>query len=102
MKVSNVSMKATDKDLKEFFSFSGDIQYVQMQTSEDEKTQVGYVSFKDFQGAETAILLLGATIVDLAVTISLGPYCKLPQSVLTAMVTTNFISEEVGKSYQQM
>ncbi|CAN1199986.1 Binding partner of ACD11 1 [Linum perenne] len=86
VKVSNVSMKATDKDLKEFFSFSGDIQYVHMETSsEDEKTQVGYVTFKDSQGAETAILLSGATIVDLAVTISLDPYYKLPQSVLTAM-----------------
>ncbi|CAN1827509.1 Binding partner of ACD11 1 [Linum perenne] len=100
VKVSNVSMKATDKELKEFFSFSGDIQYVQMQTSsEDEKTQVGYVTFKDSEGAETAILLSGATIVDLAVTISLDPYYKLPQSVLTAMVTTNFISKEIGKAY---
>lgn len=31
VKVSNVSMTATEKDMKEFFSFSGDIQYVEMQ-----------------------------------------------------------------------
>ncbi|CAN0842851.1 Binding partner of ACD11 1 [Linum grandiflorum] len=85
IKVSNVSLKATDKDLKEFFSFSGDIQYVEMQSDDDNNSQVGYVTFKDSQGAETAILLSGATIVDLAVTISLDPYYKLPQSVLAAM-----------------
>lgn len=31
MKVSNVSLGATEQDVKEFFSFSGDIEYVEMQ-----------------------------------------------------------------------
>lgn len=30
MKVSNVSLTATDHDLKEFFSFSGEIEYVEL------------------------------------------------------------------------
>lgn len=30
VKVSNVSLGATERDLKEFFSFSGDIAYVEM------------------------------------------------------------------------
>lgn len=31
VKVSNVSLQASQRDLKEFFSFSGDIVYVEMQ-----------------------------------------------------------------------
>jgi len=30
VKVSNVSLGASEQDLKEFFSFSGDIEYVEM------------------------------------------------------------------------
>lgn len=33
IKVSNVSLGASEQDLKEFFSFSGDIEYVEMQRS---------------------------------------------------------------------
>ncbi|CAL1376137.1 unnamed protein product [Linum trigynum] len=53
--------------------------------SVDEKSQVGFVTFKDAQGADTAVLLSGATIVDLAVTIALDPDYKLPPAVLLAM-----------------
>jgi RNA recognition motif-containing protein len=56
VKVSNVSLGATDRDLKEFFSFSGDILYLETQ-SETERTKLAYVTFKDLQGAETAVLL---------------------------------------------
>ncbi|KAL7165899.1 hypothetical protein ACSBR2_036716 [Camellia fascicularis] len=31
VKVSNISLATSEKDIKEFFSFSGDIQYVEMQ-----------------------------------------------------------------------
>ncbi|KAL4347838.1 hypothetical protein GQ457_17G019950 [Hibiscus cannabinus] len=77
IKVSNVSIRATERDINEFFSFSGDIEYVEMQ-SDNEVSQIAYVTFKDSQGAETAILLSGATIVDLSVNISLAPDYKLP------------------------
>ncbi|GMP93777.1 hypothetical protein CsSME_00043481 [Camellia sinensis var. sinensis] len=33
VKVSNISLATSEKDIKEFFSFSGDIQYVEMQRS---------------------------------------------------------------------
>lgn len=33
IKVDNVSLGASEQDLKEFFSFSGDIEYVEMQRS---------------------------------------------------------------------
>jgi len=96
VKVTNVSLTATVQDIKEFFSFSGDIEHVEMQRfvkfakfiqlyyffsfhapyrplktsilislftslfffgSGDEWSQVAYVTFKDAQGAETALLL---------------------------------------------
>ncbi|KAG1362016.1 Binding partner of ACD11 1 [Cocos nucifera] len=56
VKVSNVSLGASDQDIKEFFSFSGDIEYVEIQSG-DEWAQVAYVTFKEAQGAETALLL---------------------------------------------
>ncbi|KAB1216095.1 hypothetical protein CJ030_MR4G027169 [Morella rubra] len=56
VKVSNVSLGASDRDLREFFSFSGDIEYVEMR-SDNERSQIAYVTFKDSQGAETAVLL---------------------------------------------
>ncbi|CAN4089376.1 unnamed protein product [Withania somnifera] len=77
VKVSNVSLSATEQDIKEFFSFSGDIEYVEMM-SENERSQIAYVTFKDPQGAETAVLLSGATIIDQSVTIALEPDYALP------------------------
>ncbi|KAI9111548.1 hypothetical protein K1719_017238 [Acacia pycnantha] len=87
VKVSNVSLGATERDIKEFFSFSGDIEYVEMQ-SHDERSQIAYVTFKDLQGAETAVLLSGATIVDLSVTVTMDPDYKLPPAVLASETAT--------------
>ncbi|GFS29954.1 RNA-binding (RRM/RBD/RNP motifs) family protein [Actinidia rufa] len=56
VKVSNVSLGATLQDVMEFFSFSGDIEYVEMR-SDTERSQIAFVTFKDSQGAETAALL---------------------------------------------
>ncbi|GAB4857860.1 hypothetical protein Ancab_015766 [Ancistrocladus abbreviatus] len=77
IKVSNVSIGASEQELKEFFSFSGDIEYIEMK-SEDEQSQTAYVTFKDTQGAETAVLLTGATIANKTVNVSLDPDYQLP------------------------
>ncbi|WCJ27787.1 RNA-binding (RRM/RBD/RNP motifs) family protein [Euphorbia peplus] len=77
VKVSNVSLGATEHDIKEFFSFSGEIDYVELQ-SVNERSQIAYVTFKDPKGTETAVLLSGATIVDQSVTIELASDYKLP------------------------
>ncbi|CAL5321251.1 unnamed protein product [Camellia sinensis] len=72
VKVSNISLATSEKDIKEFFSFSGDIQYVEMQR-ETETSQLAYVTFKESQGADTAMLLTlgcGFTIADLSVSIT--------------------------------
>ncbi|GMH09195.1 hypothetical protein Nepgr_011035 [Nepenthes gracilis] len=76
VKVSNISLGASQRDITEFFSFSGDIEYVEMKS--DEQCQTAYVTFKDAQGADTAVLLTGATIVDKTVNISLDPDYQLP------------------------
>ncbi|XP_042025743.1 binding partner of ACD11 1-like isoform X1 [Salvia splendens] len=84
VKVSNLSLGASERDVHEFFSFSGDIEYVEMR-SDTARSQIAYVTFTDVQGAETAILLSGATIIDMTVEINpepdykLPPACALPQ-----------------------
>ncbi|EEF42371.1 binding partner of ACD11 1 [Ricinus communis] len=87
VKVSNVSLGATEQDIKEFFSFSGDIDYVEL-LGDNERSQIAYVTFKDQQGAETAVLLSGATIVDQSVTIELAPDYKLPAAASVPTTAT--------------
>ncbi|XP_066369254.1 binding partner of ACD11 1-like isoform X2 [Miscanthus floridulus] len=77
VKVSNLSLNALKREITEFFSFSGAIEYVEMQ-SESEWSQLAYVTFKDSQGADTAVLLSGATIVDRAVIITPAENYQLP------------------------
>lgn len=88
VKVCDVSLGANERDLKEFFSFSGDIEYVEMM-SDNERSQIAYVTFKDAQGAETAVLLSGATIVDMSVTITLAPDYELPPEASAPPLTVN-------------
>lgn len=98
VKVNNISLITSKKDIEEFFSFSGDIQYIEMQRSEHlqctylysflmifycfnfytkyhpniwlwfcretDRTQVAYVTFKNSQGAETAVLLTVCVYAD--------------------------------------
>lgn len=87
VKVSNVSLGATLQDVKEFFSFSGDIVYVEMR-SDTERSQIAFVTFKDSQGAETAVLLSGATIVDLSVTVTPDPDYELPPAATAPPLNT--------------
>uniref|UniRef100_A0ACD5UEX7 Uncharacterized protein n=1 Tax=Avena sativa TaxID=4498 RepID=A0ACD5UEX7_AVESA len=82
--VSNLSLKAAQRDVKEFFSFSGDLVHVEMR-SDDELSQVAYITFKDKQGADTAMLLTGATIVDMAVIVTPATDYELPAYVLAEL-----------------
>nr|XP_043625853.1 binding partner of ACD11 1-like [Erigeron canadensis] len=75
--VTNVSKDVTEKDIWEFFSFSGNIHYIELK-SESEKTQHAFVTFKESQGANTAVLLTGATIGELPVSVSHVENYKLP------------------------
>ncbi|KAI3706915.1 hypothetical protein L6452_24997 [Arctium lappa] len=77
VKVSNLSLGASQRDVREFFSFSGDVVYVEVQ-SNDERSQNAFVTFTDSQGTETAVLLSGATIGDMTITVTLAPDYQLP------------------------
>ncbi|XP_024454265.1 binding partner of ACD11 1 isoform X2 [Populus trichocarpa] len=56
--------------------------------SDNERSQIAYVTFKDSQGADTAVLLSGATIVDLSVTVALDPDYQLPPAALAELSAT--------------
>ncbi|VAH51584.1 unnamed protein product [Triticum turgidum subsp. durum] len=95
--VSNLSLKAALRDVKEFFSFSGDLVHVEMQSG-DELSQVAYIAFKDKQGAETAMLLTGATIVDMAVIVTPATDYELPADVLAALEPKDAKSSALEKA----
>ncbi|KAL9254940.1 Binding partner of ACD11 1-like protein [Drosera capensis] len=80
VKVANLSPFASERDLMEFFSYTGDIQYLEMGREKD--TQVAYVTFKDSQQADTAILLSGSTLADLPVMITPAEDYQLPHEAL--------------------
>ncbi|KAH9531056.1 hypothetical protein CY35_19G016100 [Sphagnum magellanicum] len=69
VRVSNVSPRATEHDIQDFFSFSGEIEHVELH-KHGELSRIAFVTFKEPQAVDTALLLSGATIVDQAVTIS--------------------------------
>lgn len=100
VKVSNISLVTSQKDIKEFFSFSGDIRYIEMQRESD-RTQVAYVTFKDTQGADTAVLLTGSKIGDLYVTITPVEKYQLPADALPSS-PTNQSADTVNKAEDVM
>ncbi|KAK4841513.1 hypothetical protein QYF36_005690 [Acer negundo] len=69
IEVTGLSPKATEKDLYDFFSFSGAIEHVDIVRSGDHAC-TAYVTFKDAHSQETAVLLSGATILDQRVCIT--------------------------------
>ncbi|XP_031392844.1 binding partner of ACD11 1-like isoform X1 [Punica granatum] len=99
VRITNLSLGASEQDLKEFFSFSGEIEHVEM-LSDNERSQVAYVTFRNPQGAETAVLLSGATIVDQSVTIALAPDYKL-QSAATVPGTEMRDTGSPGSAVQK-
>ncbi|KAI3865327.1 hypothetical protein MKX03_037305 [Papaver bracteatum] len=63
VEVTSLSPNASEKDVYEFFAFSGEIEQVDIVRS-GEYACTAYVTFKDPHSLETAVLLSGATIVD--------------------------------------
>ncbi|EOA19437.1 hypothetical protein CARUB_v10001749mg [Capsella rubella] len=76
VKVGNLSSGATEHDIKEFFSFSGEVESIDIESNEHS----AYVTFKDPQGAETAVLLSGASIADQSVIIEMAPNYSPPEA----------------------
>ncbi|XP_010279059.1 PREDICTED: binding partner of ACD11 1 isoform X2 [Nelumbo nucifera] len=69
VEVGHVSDLAGEREIQEFFSFSGDIEHIEIQC-EAGKSKTAFVTFKDPKALEIALLLSGATIVDQVVTIT--------------------------------
>ncbi|CAL5188721.1 unnamed protein product [Lathyrus oleraceus] len=69
VEVTGLSPNATDKDVSEFFAFSGAIQHLEIIRSGDYAC-TAYVTFKDAYSQDTACLLSGATILDQRVCIT--------------------------------
>ncbi|XP_078430854.1 RNA binding (RRM/RBD/RNP motifs) family protein isoform X2 [Wolffia australiana] len=70
VQVGNVSDLAGEREVAEFFSFSGEIERVEIVRREPGKLRTAFVTFKDPRALEIALLLSGATIVDHIVTIT--------------------------------
>ncbi|XVE62552.1 hypothetical protein DITRI_Ditri06bG0127000 [Diplodiscus trichospermus] len=68
VEVKNLSDLASEREIHEFFSFSGDIEHIEI-IDEPGQSKTAYVTFKDPKALEIALLLSGATIVDKIVTI---------------------------------
>ncbi|KAE8719781.1 Basic helix-loop-helix DNA-binding superfamily protein [Hibiscus syriacus] len=69
VEVTGLSPKATEKDVYDFFAFSGAIEHVEIVRS-GEYASTAYVTFGNAYSQETAILLSGATLLDQRVFIS--------------------------------
>lgn len=69
VEVTGLSPKATEKDVYDFFAFSGAIEHVEIVRSGDFAC-TAYVTFRDAYALETAVLLSGATILDQRVCIT--------------------------------
>ncbi|XP_078429636.1 binding partner of ACD11 1-like [Wolffia australiana] len=64
IRVSNLSSHATERDLRNFFSFSGEISQIRFASFDEDDDSVAYVTFREARGVETACLLTGSTIAE--------------------------------------
>ncbi|CAM8959594.1 unnamed protein product [Rhodiola kirilowii] len=69
VQVIHLSDLATEREIHEFFSFSGDIELVEID-SQVGRSRTAFVTFKDPKALEIALLLSGATIIDQIVSIT--------------------------------
>ncbi|KAI3893555.1 hypothetical protein MKW92_049767 [Papaver armeniacum] len=69
VEVTSLSPSATEKDVYDFFAFSGTIEHVEI-IRYGEYACTAYVTFKDAHALETAVLLSGAVIGDQRVCIT--------------------------------
>ncbi|XP_022776901.1 binding partner of ACD11 1 [Durio zibethinus] len=75
VEVTGLSPKATEKDVYDFFAFSGTIEHVEIVRSGD-YASTAYVTFKNAYSQETAVLLSGATLLDQRICIASWGQCE--------------------------
>ncbi|ESW33967.1 hypothetical protein PHAVU_001G113300 [Phaseolus vulgaris] len=91
VQVKQLSDLAGEREIHEFFSFSGEIEHVEI-LSEDGKSKTAYVTFKDPKALEIALLLSGATIVDQVVRITPAENYVPNREMQEVMVVENAIN----------
>ncbi|MED6148745.1 hypothetical protein PIB30_055751 [Stylosanthes scabra] len=103
VKVSNISSAATEQDLKEFLTYPGKIEHIEIKSeNESSNSKVAYVTFNSSDGAETAILLSGAVVVGQPITIVLATDYVVPASAAsttpteTGTTNTDAVTPESG------
>ncbi|KAL8204870.1 hypothetical protein R6Q57_010493 [Mikania cordata] len=69
VQVEQLSDLATEREIHEFFSFSGEIEHIQI-CRDSERRKTAFVTFRDPKALEIALLLSGATLVDKVVKIT--------------------------------
>lgn len=69
VQVKQLSDLASEREIHEFFSFSGEIEHIEIRRDLPQ-SRTAFVTFKDPKALEIALLLSGATIVDRIVTIT--------------------------------
>ncbi|CAK7341479.1 unnamed protein product [Dovyalis caffra] len=106
VEVKNVSDLASEREVYEFFSFSGEIEHIHIQR-ENGQSKTAFVTFKDPKALEIALLLSGATIVDRLVSITPAenyiPDCELQKVrnvdiAISVAPSENFPSNVEGKT----
>ncbi|XP_071735755.1 binding partner of ACD11 1-like [Rutidosis leptorrhynchoides] len=100
VEVSSITTNVTEKDIWEFFSFSGNIHYIEIK-SESETTKLAFVTFKETQGANTAVLLTGATIGELPVSVRHVENYQLPPEAPPLTQIGSPSAESVGEVAQK-
>lgn len=68
-----MSERATEKDLWDFFAFSGEIRSIELRHNEFELAHVAYVTFAEERALDTALLLTGAVVVDRPIHVEAAP-----------------------------
>ncbi|XP_065854318.1 binding partner of ACD11 1 isoform X2 [Euphorbia lathyris] len=90
VQVKRVSDLANEREIHEFFSFSGQIERIEIHR-ENGGSKTAFVTFQDPKALEIALLLSGATIVDQIVTITPAEN-YVPQCVLDVRKVDSAIS----------
>uniref|UniRef100_A0A453LSI7 RRM domain-containing protein n=1 Tax=Aegilops tauschii subsp. strangulata TaxID=200361 RepID=A0A453LSI7_AEGTS len=101
VRVRNISDLAGEREVREFFSFSGEIDHVDITPDGAAAGRTAYVTFKDAKALEIALLLSGATIVDRVVNItSAEDYIYIPvneQQLVMKEVTSTAPTADLGQ-----
>ncbi|XWS64279.1 hypothetical protein CRYUN_Cryun06bG0172800 [Craigia yunnanensis] len=75
VEVTGLSPNASEKDVYDFFAFSGTIEHVEIVRC-GEYASTAYVTFKNAYSQDTAVLLSGATILDQRICITRWGQCE--------------------------